>query len=60
MASKDDVKMLLRHYQNLYGDVELLVQYCSQRGSNLRDGFADVCDAISILEAQIREMDKVG
>ena len=54
-TSKEDVKMLLRHYQNLYGDVELLVKYCGMRQVSLRDGFKDVVDAIKQLEAQLAE-----
>lgn len=49
--------MLLRHYENLYGDVGLLVAYCGQRSVTLRDGFADVCDAINTLQSQIKEME---
>ena len=53
MPSKEDIQRLLWHYGNLHDDTHLLVQYCGQRGVNLRDGFADVLDAIATLQKQL-------
>ena len=50
--------MLLRHYENLYGDVELLVRYCGQRQVTLLEGFRNVCETIEDLRNQVRELEK--
>ena len=53
MPSKDQVQRLLWHYQNLYDNTDLLVSYCAQQHVSLRDGFADVCDALEVLRKQL-------
>ena len=52
-ATKDDVRMLLHHYQNLYADTVLLTQFCGEMRLTLRDGFRSVCEEIQVLEAQL-------
>ena len=56
MPNRDDVRTLLHHYENLYADTVLLVEYCGQMKLSLRDGFADVCSAIMQLTAQLQEI----
>ena len=56
-ATSEDVARLIFHYQGLYDNTRLLVQYCAQRGVALDDGFRSVCAALVELREELRQME---
>lgn len=52
MTKLEDVEQLLRHYETLKSDVQLMIEYCGLMKRSVLDGYRDVCKEIEILQKQ--------